>query len=349
MNASILLRDTIIFAERDELLRNLRVSKKLDRIFFEFKHPLLSQLILGFVAGDIGNESFAPAFWQELALLAHEDSQTFVHSLGVTLLIYRMLTENGRTREYLEQSMRKVGITRGMLYAAALLHDVGKFVVREIIHDGRSRIAWAKLVNKTRGENVFDPKYLRPGTSEAVFDAYAHNAGLDPINCLPLEATFPEKTLLTLEQRGIPRTVTFREAIGSHEPGTNIIIGRHEGMQEVAEIAAWHHCGAGRPLDTLGFPIETSALRMAAIQCLHMADVLQALVSGFRSYTGKYSPLVALAIIIRDANAHHAMDAGLTRAFIADQFERVSRFEQAANDQFVQDARETVTRFVANG
>ncbi len=343
---SSLLLDTI-FSQRDTDLGLLEKNGQLESALFQLKHPQMEHIILGRLAPDIDREPFASVLWQELALLAHQDKKTFMHSLGVAYILRKMIIEEGATRQYIERSMRHHALSRGTFFAAALLHDIGKYILREIIHDGRTKKEWAQLVNQTLGFPVFDPAYLKNHISETAFDAYLHACGVDPIDCIPLEASFPQEVLTLLEARGIPKEITFRKAIDLHEEGTYWLLHRYPGMETVAEIAAWHHSCNEVPIDAMPYPIETSALRIAVTQCLHLADTLQALVSGFRSYKGMFHPLIALAIIIRDTKSHH-LDRGLTRAFVRDQLRQFARTATLpANDPDLLTASDTVYRFVA--
>lgn len=344
---SSLLLNTI-FSQRDADLRLLEESGQLDSALFQLKHPRIEQMILGRLAPEIDCEPFAPALWQELALMEHQDKKTFMHSLGVTYILRKMIIEEGETRHYIERAMKRHLIAHGTFFAAALLHDIGKYILREIIHDGRTKKEWALLVNQTLGHQIFDPAYLKRNISEAAFDTYLHACGIDPIDCIPLEASFPKEVLALLEARGISRDITFRNAIDLHQEGTYWLLRRHPGMEMIAEIAAWHHSCHEIPIEALPYPVEVSALRIAVTQCLHLADTLQALISGFRSYKGMFHPLIALAIIIRDTKSHH-LDRGLTKAFVQDQLRQFSRSAASvpANDPDLLMASDTVDRFVA--
>ncbi len=343
---SSLLLDTI-FSQRDTDLGLLEKNGQLKSALFQLKHPGIKHMILGRLAPEIEHESFAPMLWQELALLAHQDKKTFMHSLGVAYILRKMLTEEGATRQYIERSMEHHALTHGTFFAAALLHDIGKYILREIIHDGRTKKEWARLVNQTLGTEVFDPAYLKNHVSETAFDTYLHACGIDPIDCIPLEASFPSDVLALLEARGISKELTFRKAIDLHEEGTYWLLHRHTGMETVALSAAWHHSCHEIPINAIPYPVETSALRIAVTQCLHLADTLQALISGFRSYKGTFHPLIALAIIIRDTKSHH-LDRGLTKAFVQDQLQQLARSAASpANDPDLLTASHTVYRFVA--
>lgn len=261
--------------------------------------------------------------WEELALLCALDDITFIHSMAVTRLLYNMQTQEGATRTYLLQqfSSHEASLSDGALYIAGLLHDVGKRIIREVIHDQRKKREWALLVNQVTGGNIFDPWCLLPveagGLSDTALETYFHEIGIDPIDIIPIEHAFPKDILETLERRGIPSSSTFRQVIELHEVGTYYLLQHHPEMGSIAEIAAWHHNCQERPIETEVYPAALSALRIAVNQCIHVADIFEALVSGYRSYKGRFHPLMALQIIVRDTEKH-SIDPNLTRAFVKD-------------------------------
>lgn len=280
---------------------------------------------LGLVGAAIDQESeWAAMFWQELAITAVVDKRTFTHALGVTHILYRMWNERGATGAYLAQALgnKREALSTGTLYAAALLHDTGKRLIREIVHDARTKRAWAGLANEATGNELFDPGFIRPveygGLPDPALDIYLRATGHDPIDIVPLSQAFPSATLAALNRRGIPACLTFRQAIELHQTGTAILLGHHPNMRQVAEIAAWHHPSRTQPIGAEIYPVAVSALRIAIMQCLHLADTFEALLSGFRTYKGRFELYTALQIIIHETE-RCAIDPGLTRAFVTDQ------------------------------
>ncbi len=261
--------------------------------------------------------------WKELAITGASDDRTFIHSLGVTRILYEMQTdEQGAMHTYLTRTLgHQAFVSNGTLYIAGLLHDIGKRIIREIIHDQRTKREWATLANQVTGQEIFHPLAIQSvhdgGLGDAELDDYFHEIGQDPIDIVPLKYAFPQEVTEKLHQRGISPELTFRQAIELHEVGTYYLLRHYPGMEQLAEIAAWHHNFKNVPVEQEAYPAASTALRIAVNQCLHLADMFEALVSGFRSYKGRFHPLVALPIVAREAEKH-SIDTGFIRAFVQD-------------------------------
>ena len=103
----------------------------------------------------------------------------------------------------------------------------------------------------------------------------------------------------------------------------------YPGMEQLAEIAAWHHNFENVPVEQEAYPAAVTALRIAVNQCLHLADMFEALVSGFRSYKGRFHPLVALPIVAREAKKH-SIKQGFIQAFVQDQVAHLTLLQKEA-------------------
>lgn len=278
---------------------------------------------LGLIDSDISRESWEKTFWEELSITCATDLRTFTHALGVAHILHWMWTGHGETAAYLAQTLgdQREDVSPGVLFAAALLHDIGKRLIIDVVHDKRTKREWALLANKTSGDELFAEEFIRPveegGLPDPALDIYLH-AIEDPINIVPIEQAFPETALATLSRRGIPSSLTFREVIELHEAGTGLLLEAYPDMGQVAEIAAWHHPSRTKTIDSERYPIATSALRIAVMQCLYLADTFEALMSGFRTYKGRFDLCDALGIIVQETE-RHAIDPALTRAFVTDQ------------------------------
>lgn len=305
------------------------------------------------------DQYFTHEHWEMVAVLEEYDQKTFDHSLRVSQFVYEISTSGGETEKYLKEQIRAEHGSLRELYTAALFHDIGKTAIPcNILHDDHSRREWAKRANtwatKNNTPHFFDQEKLNDpeegGLNEADLDQYfieiKKTNGTDSLDIVPIEEVFNEDALKKLEEKGLSGKTTFRKILEQHENATRAIL-RKKKMFIAADIAAHHHDYEKRPLRTERYPTETSALRIGyELSILRSMDVYDALTSYDRSYKKPYHPLLALEIIIREAEAEFT-DLELTKRIVLDLYQELVKKEKhlPASPQ-EETAQEKILRFI---
>ncbi len=278
---------------------------------------------------------FTPEHWEMTAVLQAYDERTFIHSLNVARFVYDMTSGGGETETYLRQRVNMEESSLQELYTAALFHDIGKTAIPcDILHDHQTRRDWAHRAN-TWAEQHDQPLFFDQATlgtaEETDLDHYFMRVhatkGYDPLNLVPIQEVFDEHTIKELEAHGIPGTATFREVLNRHEIATKAIL-RSRKMYIASDIASHHHDYEHRPIRSERYPTEVSAVRLGfELSILRSMDVYEALTSENRSYKGAYHPLIALEILVREAEIDFT-EPELTRYVVRDLYKK----EQARSD-----------------
>lgn len=272
---------------------------------------------------------FTPEHWEITAVLQAYDERTFMHSLNVARFVYDMTSGGGETEAYLRQRVSMEESSLQDLYTAALFHDIGKTAIPcDILHDHQTRRDWAHRANAWAEQHkqplFFDQTTLETA-EETDLDHYFMRVhatkGYDPLNLVPIQEVFDESTVKELETHGIPGTATFREVLNRHEIATKAIL-RSRKMYIASDIASHHHDYEHRPIRAERYPTEVSAVRLGfELSILRSMDVYEALTSENRSYKGAYHPLIALEILVREAEIDFT-EPELTRYVVRDLYEK---------------------------
>lgn len=272
---------------------------------------------------------FSPDHWEMLAVLEAYDRKTFDHSLRVASYVHAIAAKNSETGTFLRQ---QVTLERGSLddlYTASLFHDIGKTIIPEtILHDDHSRREWAKRSNEWAAKHGLDPYFDQEklqSLDDADLDRYfmqlhATN-GTDPLNIVPLEGFLLPDEVAELERRGIPKESTLREVLEYHERATKAIL-RRDGMYVASDIASHHHDYDGIPIRSERYPSELSAVRIGfELSILRSADLYDALTSD-REYKKPHHPLIALEVLIRDAETEFT-EPEITKRVVRDLYRHI--------------------------
>ncbi|HCJ45916.1 MAG: HD domain-containing protein [Candidatus Moranbacteria bacterium] len=264
--------------------------------------------------------------WEMLTVLESYDTTTFNHSLRVTNFVHTIATGSGATEAYLESRIATEKSSFEKLYTASLFHDIGKTAIpKHILHDDHSRREWGKRANiwaETHGNaHHFNQQKLET-LDEVELDNYfmqIHTISKsDPLNIVPIETFFDESDLLLLREHGISPHDTFRKVLECHEKATNAILLSRKIMYIAADIASHHHDYERKPIQLEHYKTETSALRLGfELSLLRSMDVFDALTSSDRSYKTPYHPLLALEILIKEAEAEFT-EQELTKHVVSD-------------------------------
>jgi response regulator RpfG family c-di-GMP phosphodiesterase len=273
---------------------------------------------------------FDETHWEMAAVLQAYDQPTFEHSLRVASYVYEMASGGGETEAYLKE---KVSLEEGSLaelFTAALFHDIGKTAIpQRILHDDHSRREWARRANewatKNGDDHHFDPEKLRH-LGDIELDTYfmeLHSRnGSDPLNIVPIREIFDQETLTELEQHGISPDDTFRKILECHEKATQAVLRRRK-LYVASDIASHHHDYERRPIRAERYPTELSAVRIGfELSLLRSIDVYDALTSSDRNYKKPHHPLIALEIIIKEAEAEFT-EPELTKYLVRDLYRHI--------------------------
>ncbi len=293
------------------------------------------------VLGKIYRENyFTEEHWEIAATLRFYDQKTFNHSLRVLQCIYEMATDDGETATYLKKRMaienpHDEHMAFQDLFAAAFFHDIGKTAIpKKILHDHRSRRDWARDANiwaKKIGRDLyFDEGALQDpeqgGLEEAKLDDYftrvRQEKDYEPLSIVPLHEVFDDATLRELEMHGIEASDTFRRVLERHESATRAIL-RRKKMYISADIASHHHDYEKRPIRLERYPTEISAVRIGfELSILRSIDIYDALTSDDREYKHPHHPLLALEILVREAEAEFT-ELELTKYVVRDLYKKL--------------------------
>jgi len=285
-------------------------------------------------------EKFIPYFteqhWKMLAVLSEYDKPTFDHSLRVASFVYSLTQGGGETETYIKE---RVGIEQSSLeelFTAALFHDIGKTAIpREILHDNHSRREWSKRSNtwakKNNADNYFDAQKIED-LNEVELDHYfmqiQEDTDSDPLNIVPIAEVFSPEIVTELSRHGISPQDTFRKVLECHEKATKAILHR-EKMYAASDIASHHHDYKKRPIRLERYQTEVSAVRLGfELSLLRSIDLFDALTSQDRSYKNPYHPLLALDILIREAEAEFT-EPELTKYVVRDLYEKIQQKQEA--------------------
>lgn len=302
---------------------------------------------------------FSPYFtlehWEMAATLEAYDKRTFDHSLRVAAFVYDMTKENSTTGEYLKQRIGAEKSSFQDLYAAALFHDIGKTAIPcEVLHDDHSRREWGKRANewalKNGQKNYFDPTKLA-SLDEVELDHYflqVHDMnGSDPLNIVPIEKFFDSTILKKLEEHGISPRDTFRTVLRYHEKATEAILLQKK-MYNAADIASHHHDYEGKPIHSERYPSEISALRLGfELSILRSMDVYDALTSNDRSYKSPYTPLIALEILVKEAEVEFT-EPTLTKYVVRDLYNQLDASQKNPSNENETRAFQKIHSFIEN-
>jgi HD-GYP domain-containing protein (c-di-GMP phosphodiesterase class II) len=302
---------------------------------------------------------FAPYFtlehWEMTATLEAYDKRTFDHSLRVAAFVYDMTSDNGTTGEYLKQRIGAENSSFEDLFTAALFHDIGKTAIPcEILHDDHSRREWGKRANewaaKNEREHYFDAEKL-DNLDDVELDHYflqIHSIdGSDPLNIVPIEEFFDPAILKKLEAQGISPQDTFRTVLQYHEKATKAILLQRK-MDKAADIASHHHDYEGKPIRSERYPSEVSALRIGfELSILRSMDVYDALTSSDRSYKHPYPPLLALEILIKEAEVEFT-EPTLTKYVVRDLYNKLDASQKNPSNKTETRALQKILSFIEN-
>ena len=259
------------------------------------------------------------------------DQKTFDHSVRVASYVHAMADERSETGTYLRSQADFEHGSLKELFTAALFHDIGKTIIpKTILHDDHSRREWAKRANEWATDQGTDPHFdpekivtLDDTELDHYFMEAHHERGADPLDIVPIGEIFDPETIQRLAESGISTGSTFREVLKYHERATKAIL-RRAGMYVASDIASHHHDYDGSPIRLERYPTEVSALRLSfELSILRSMDVYDALTSSDREYLKKsYHPLIALEILIKDAEAEFT-EPELTRRVVRDLYQHV--------------------------
>lgn len=298
---------------------------------------------------------FKEEHWEMIATLEAYDKHTFDHSIRVTAFVYDMASGGSDTGMYLKQRINMEESSLEELYTAALFHDIGKTAIPcDILHDNHSRREWGKRANDWAEKNNqgyhFDPLEIET-LGEIELDHYFMQVhaidGSDPLNIVPLEEIFDPGILQDLKQHGISPHDTFRKVLECHEKATKAIL-RRKKMYVASDIASHHHDYEKRPIRAERYQTETSAVRLGfELSILRSIDVFDALTSDDRSYKNPYHPLLALEILIKEAEAEFT-EPELTKYVVRDLYKKLaSSQEQIPRNDSEAQALEKILAFIA--
>ncbi|MFZ2187546.1 MAG: HD domain-containing phosphohydrolase [Candidatus Moraniibacteriota bacterium] len=286
---------------------------------------------------------FRTEHWEIAATLEAYDKRTFDHSLRVAAFVYDMASGAGETAAYMKSRVEIEQSSLEELFTAALFHDIGKTAIpNEILHDNHSRREWGKRANdwarKNGRDRHFDPEKLET-LDEVELDHYfmqVHALNTtDPLNIVPLEEIFSPEILRELERHGISPHDTFRKVLECHEKATGAIL-RHHKMYVASDIASHHHDYEHRPIRLQRYQTETSVVRLGfELSILRSMDVYDALTSDDRSYKDSYHPLLALEILIKEAEIEFT-EPELTKYVIRDLYKKLESSQRnipGSNDE----------------
>ncbi len=277
---------------------------------------------------------FTDEHWEMIVALEAYDQATFDHSLRVAAFVYDMTSGGGVTEQYLKQRIGAEEGTLEELYTAALFHDIGKTAIpREILHDNHSRREWARRANewalKNKQDQPFDPAKIEI-LGDVQLDDYFMQLhaidGMDPLNIVPIEEIFSPEIIQELERHDISPHDTFRKVLECHERATGAIL-LSKKMLIASDIASHHHDYDRKPIRSEHYPTEISAIRLGfELSILRSMDVYDALISNDRSYKKPFHPLIALEIIIKEAQTEF-IELELTKYVVRDLYEKARREE----------------------
>lgn len=278
---------------------------------------------------------FTEAHWETTAVLEAYDKPTFDHSLRVASFVYNLTSGGGETEAYIRKRVDMEESSLEELFTAALFHDIGKTAIpHTLLHDNHSRREWARRANewakKNDSEHYFDPLKVEE-SSEVDLDHYFMQVytedALDPINIVPIEEVFNSETLIELSRHGISLQDTFRKVLECHEKATKAIL-RRQKMYVASDIASHHHDYEKRPIRLERYQTEVSAVRLGfELSLLRSMDLFDALTSDDRSYKNPYHPLLALEILIREAEAEFT-EPELTKYVVRDLYAKIQSTEK---------------------
>lgn len=293
--------------------------------------------------------------WEMLATLEAYDQQTFDHSLRVSAFVYDMASGDGQTAAYLRaQTEREQGSLQDLMFAA-LFHDIGKTAIpREILHDNHSRREWGRRANEWAAERN-EPEYFDPtklaSLDEVELDDYFFRIHAlektDPLNIVPIEKFFDPVVLKELEQHGISAQDTFRKVLEYHQRATKAILRRRK-MYIASDIASHHHDYEDRPIRSERYSSEISALRLGfELSILRSMDVYDALTSSDRTYKNPYHPLLALEILIREAEIEFT-EPTLTKYVVCDLYNKLNASQKNPTNENETRALQKILSFIEN-
>lgn len=301
-------------------------------------------------------QHFTEKHWEMLAVLEAYDRSTFDHSLRVASYVYAIADKQSETGTYLRE---QVTLERGSLsdlYTAALFHDIGKTIIPEtLLHDDHSRREWAKRANDWAAKQGIDPHFnpeklahLDDTELDRYFMQLHTNGGADPLAIVPINEFLDPDTAALLEQRGIPKESTFRQVLEYHERATKAIL-RRDGMYVASDIASHHHDYDGSPIRAERYPSEISAVRIGfELSILRSADLYDALTSSDREYKKPHHPLIALEVLIHDAETGFT-EPELTKRVVRDLYHRItSAGKDIPRTDAESHAKEHILTFIKN-
>lgn len=277
---------------------------------------------------------FTEAHWEMVAVLETYDKPTFDHSLRVASFVYDLTSGGGTTEAYIRQRVNMEESSLEELFTAALFHDIGKTAIpHTVLHDNQSRREWSKRANdwavKNNADHYFDSLKIEE-LSEVELDHYFMQVqnidGSDPLNIVPLEEVFSPEILTELSRHSISPHDTFRKVLECHEKATKAIL-RRQKMYVASDIASHHHDYEKRPIRLERYQTEVSAVRLGfELSLLRSMDLFDALTADDRSYKHPYHPLLALEILIQEAEAEFT-EPELTKYVIRDLYTKIQTTE----------------------
>ena len=236
--------------------------------------------------------------WDMITALELFDPATWEHSLRVFETVRNTIDNNRHIGLFMKQKLAEENITRDDLLLAALLHDVGKFILPKPILDDETRdIEW-----HARAWVHMDPEDYR-----TFLRKLESSPGLRAKDLIPYVLSADEAQLSVLTAREIDPTLPLGRIIAMHEQISALIL-RSYGHIIPAEIAEHHHSTA--PIGTEEHPVAISSLRASTI--IHMLDIIDAIKDPNRSYREDGTMLDALRIL-----ALEALDGHIDRTFAA--------------------------------
>jgi len=242
-----------------------------------------------------------------LTMLDQKDETTLAHSLGVSKIAHKQLSE-------FKEDLDKEGISPETFIRAAALHDIGKISLPDCVLKGT--ITWKAFESKfftlkNSGPAFIDQRLLErgllsPGASiNGMPDEQIRDMRLDYRDFVTLEQCFAgdEASLDEIRRYNInPASTSFMDALRVHEAKSREII-KNTDIKDaalVAELAGSHHHYAKEAGEQFSRAKEVLRVSVSASELLHLSDVYHAIRQP-RSYKKRYSEIEALHIIMNEA------------------------------------------------
>ncbi|MFZ2983746.1 MAG: hypothetical protein WA053_01545 [Minisyncoccia bacterium] len=201
---------------------------------------------------------------------------------------------------------KQENVSLDQFYRACLFHDIGKVevprvVIRHHMDDGHMLECMHHVYHMLYHDGKI-PEWLHlkeDATDEEIDHAFSAQHTLRCNQLIPAREVLSPSDLEEVQRRGYTGEETLMDIIKPHETHSGEILA-NAGYPVESEIAALHHNYDAKKSER---PLAVSVLHMNVdlSDMLHIADVMQALRSGERTYKGSFSQPKAMRIITEHA------------------------------------------------